>query len=600
LHYRKIKPLDVASLAVIYADSGLITDADRAQGYNPFDVTSCQPYSPLYKEFFVLNDSNYNRVGLNHPRPFDPAAPDTPFFVKSAPLVDVFGFLNGSHATAEQLAMLRTLPTLANESACDPKVLNKHNAAYVDGFFCYLSSQLLHTHNVFNALDFFGSYLALQKQFKCNVTAELEHLLRNDFFQTHLGSMFKLSSDLSLVEENWSRSHRKPLQIMSLSDVSVGLDVHAVDDVEAAETAVVLSSSSSSSSVHSVEDADLVCDADLSLLDKEEKVILKRPGVEYDSDIDTVFTEDEDEDEDDDDDEDQDGDNSEEDSEEDQDGDDSEEDSEEDQDGDDEDDEDISEYVYIDNFPANLIFLEKCEGTLTSLFFAKALTEESATAALMQVIMALLAFQKTFHFSHNDLHSDNIMYVKTDAEYVFYKYNDHFYRVPTYGYLFKIIDFGRATFQYAGQLYASDCFAPNGDAFLQYNTEPFFDPNKRRVEVNFSFDLCRLGCSLFDVVFPYETPETLTPFQETIYRWCLDDQGKHMLYRPNGEDRYEGFKLYRMIARNVHAHTPQKQLNFPLFQQFRMDVAAAAQLDVATVRKYGTNLDALPDYAHAT
>jgi hypothetical protein len=587
LNYRKIKPLDVDSLAVIYADSGLITDAERKQGYNPFHVTACQPYSPLYKEFFVLNESNYNRVGLNHPRPFDPD--HTPFFVKSAPLVDAFAFLNGSHRTPEQLAMLRTLPSLTNESACDPKFLNRHNAAYVDGFFCYLSSQLLHTHNVVNALDFFGSYLAVQKEFKCNVTMELEHLLRNDFFHTHLGTMFKLSSDLSLAEENWSRAHRKPLRIMSSSaDATAALDVQEIDDAEAAETGVL--------SVESVEDVELVCDGDASTGPAEGKIVLKPSDDEFDSDLDTACTE-EDCDEEDDEDEEEEGDEEGDDDEEEEEDDEEEE---EDDEEEDDDDEESNQYMYIHDFPANLIFLEKCEDTLTSLFFAKALTEESATAALMQVIMTLLAFQKTFRFSHNDLHSDNIMYVKTDAEYVFYKYNDCFYRVPTYGYLFKIIDFGRATFQYAGQLYASDCFAPNGDAFLQYNTEPFFDPHKRRVEVNFSFDLCRLGCSLFDVVFPWDTPETMTPFQETIHRWCLDDQGKHMLYRHNGEDRYEGFKLYRMIARNVHAHTPQEQLNFPLFQQFRMDVADAATLDVATVRKHGTNLDVLPDYAHAT
>ena len=39
----------------------------------------------------------------------------------------------------------------------------------------------------------------------------------------------------------------------------------------------------------------------------------------------------------------------------------------------------------------------------------------------------------------------------------------------------------------------------------------------------------------------------------------------------NGRERYPGFKLYRMIARKVHNHTPQHQLNRACFQTFVVD-----------------------------
>jgi hypothetical protein len=41
-----------------------------------------------------------------------------------------------------------------------------------------------------------------------------------------------------------------------------------------------------------------------------------------------------------------------------------------------------------------------------------------------------------------------------------------------------------------------------------------------------------------------------------------------MLYKNNGADRYPDFKLYKMIARCVHNHTPQKQLERPEFKAF--------------------------------
>jgi hypothetical protein len=41
-----------------------------------------------------------------------------------------------------------------------------------------------------------------------------------------------------------------------------------------------------------------------------------------------------------------------------------------------------------------------------------------------------------------------------------------------------------------------------------------------------------------------------------------------MLYKNNGNERYPDFKLYKMIARCVHNHTPQNQLERPEFKAF--------------------------------
>ena len=41
-----------------------------------------------------------------------------------------------------------------------------------------------------------------------------------------------------------------------------------------------------------------------------------------------------------------------------------------------------------------------------------------------------------------------------------------------------------------------------------------------------------------------------------------------MLYKNNVLDRYPDFKLYKMIARSVHNHTPQAQLERPEFKKY--------------------------------
>ena len=55
------------------------------------------------------------------------------------------------------------------------------------------------------------------------------------------------------------------------------------------------------------------------------------------------------------------------------------------------------------------------------------------------------------------------------------------------------------------------------------------------------------------------------PVKRLIVEWCLDDKGVNMLYKGNGVDRYPDFKLYKMIARSVHNHTPTNVLKKEFF-----------------------------------
>jgi hypothetical protein len=140
--------------------------------------------------------------------------------------------------------------------------------------------------------------------------------------------------------------------------------------------------------------------------------------------------------------------------------------------------------------------------------------------------------------------------------------------VPTFGRIFKIIDFGRSIYKYNKLSFCSDSFKKDEDAHTQYNFEPYYNSKKPIINPNYSFDLCRLGCSIYDLIIENENPNKLDDLQKTIVEWCKDDENKSILYKKNGEERYPGFKLYKMIARNVHNHTPEKQLNRKIFKQF--------------------------------
>jgi hypothetical protein len=170
--------------------------------------------------------------------------------------------------------------------------------------------------------------------------------------------------------------------------------------------------------------------------------------------------------------------------------------------------------------------------------------------------------------------------------------------VPTFGRIFKIIDFGRAIYKYNGKTFCSDSFQAGGDAATQYNIEPYFNDKKPRLEPNFSFDLCRLACSIFDYVIDdisdIKNIDTMEPIAKLINDWCIDDNGINVLYKNNGSERYPDFKLYKMIARCVHKHTPAAQLERPEFNKF---VTTKNVVEKNIVGKTDViNIDELPVY----
>ena len=244
-----------------------------------------------------------------------------------------------------------------------------------------------------------------------------------------------------------------------------------------------------------------------------------------------------------------------------------------DEDEDDEDD-DEEDFVFatIPKFPVQVICMEHCESTFDDLIMNEELSEDEWFSSLMQIVMILITYQKAFAFTHNDLHTNNIMYKTTNKKFIYYCYKKKYYKVPTFGRVFKMIDFGRSIYKYDGKIFCSDSFQTGGDAATQYNSEPYFNDKKPRLEPNYSFDLCRLACSIFDYLVDemdeIKNLDECDPIVRVIVEWCLDDNGVNILYKNNGAERYPDFKLYKMIARYVHNHTPQAQLERPEFSKF--------------------------------
>jgi hypothetical protein len=171
------------------------------------------------------------------------------------------------------------------------------------------------------------------------------------------------------------------------------------------------------------------------------------------------------------------------------------------------------------------------------------------------------------------------------------KTQQYYMKVPTFGRIMKIIDFGRATFHLpdpAG-FFISDAFFPGNEAASQYNCAPFYDPAQgKKVEPNPSFDLCRLSISLIESLYP-ERPPTVVPTRvlsregakiytattsevyNMLWEWLIDDAGKNVLRNPDGKERYPEFDLYCALAADVHRAVPAKQIERALFAAYKCE-----------------------------
>ena len=528
-----------------------------------YDIHGVQNYIPIYKSIFNLTENNYNKINLNTEYSlYDFIDADTacvvevqtsqvkptPVHIKFAAILDPFRYIMGKYS-AHKDAICNLPIKMTPSSDVLPKVDSPMNSSYTDSLFYYLSTKLVENYNFVHGVKYYGSFVGLQNGFKFKINDDLEYLSSCKYFIKNSNKLFKVDDYSHILSDECSstKSSKKKDKInidsQFLSDELDGVvdfseynfdtitspnqtepelldsslepeteifapDINDIDDSSDDDS----SDSSSSSEENSEEETN--CDEEVNNEDDVDDDDVWEDESECDSESD---------------------------------------------------EEDI--FVTLDKFPVTFICMEKCEGTLDTLIESGYFTtDEMWYAMFMQIIMMLIVYQKAFSFTHNDLHTNNIMFVYTDQTYIKYIYNGIVYRIPTYGKIFKIIDFGRSIYKVNNVELCSDCYDVSGDAHSQYNYEPYVNVNKPIVPPNPSFDLCRLGTSIFDYLI--NTPNKNVDVIHLVEEWCCDDNGKNILYKTNGDERYPDFKLYKMIARKVHNHTPENQLSRSCFHAF--------------------------------
>ena len=260
--------------------------------------------------------------------------------------------------------------------------------------------------------------------------------------------------------------------------------------------------------------------------------------------------------------------------------------------------------------------MEKCDKTLGEMLEGE-YQDKQIKSILFQTIFGLAFLQKHFDFTHNDLHVNNIMITKTEKKFLIYNYNKTYYRVPTCGYIAKIIDYGRAIFTFRNRTYFNDVFSRYGEAEGQYTYPkqevPFYNSEftekdekgepikKDTVLPNPNFDITRLATTIMDDLVKTEQSRIRTELESkkvesgekeedsdlesdlesdksedmskyyptsdifNFLKECVtDDEGVNL----HLED--ESFELYKRIAKHAKNATPKDLLKHKLFSKYKV------------------------------
>ena len=157
------------------------------------------------------------------------------------------------------------------------------------------------------------------------------------------------------------------------------------------------------------------------------------------------------------------------------------------------------------------------------------------------------------------------MYTTTNKPYLYYKLNNTYFKVPTYGKLFKIIDFGRAIFTFKNKIYMNDVFEKNGEAGGQYtypNQISFFQEKEQKIiKPNYHFDLCRLSMTILEEI----NLDKLSDNLHNLLKYMCSDKDNQSFC-----DLHDNFDLYISISQFACHALPRFILEHDLFKQYRI------------------------------
>lgn len=518
----ELKSIPVPLQVHRYKDLGNI----RASAKTYWNIEHIQPFFPPIEHLFKTDElENVHEYGLKLDEQIQSVLSKNTIQTLSGPkqvhlkatmILSPFKWMRGDYSTSLGLAT-----TQEQAATIHHKVQSHHNAAYVGSLFSAAFSQTkcIHFPKVY------GVFSGLSRHHTLDISDDYEELAEKPWFSKNIGQTFELKINDS-IQSNTFKHTRLARLGMTLGDNAVLGDIPEIEGIEAEDVAM-----GDITQVFNSNDDESDGESDSSSVSTSYIFNVKSCDCSVREDTEET--------------------------------------------GDAEDEEGFA-WATFSNVPVQYTIMETCEGTLHKLMTDNPDTEKHF-AWVSQVMFALLFVQKTFGYVHNDLHSNNVMYVSTDKEFLYYKVADKSYKVPTHGYVIKLIDFERGTgsVRVSGmkepKSFMSDHFALNEEAGGQYNVDPFYLQKYPVVKPNPSFDLVRLATCLFWDLFP-EGPNHSEYSSNMLFhlliKWLKVDTKSILFAEGNPKhERYHGFHLYKAIARFCKdTAIPRKEIESLPFQ----------------------------------
>lgn len=213
---------------------------------------------------------------------------------------------------------------------------------------------------------------------------------------------------------------------------------------------------------------------------------------------------------------------------------------------------------------------EETEIFENSIGYDNATYEGNILSTIFQTIAALSVTHNLWSLYHNDLHMGNIMYKNTKQKFINYYYKNHYFRVPTFGRMVKIIDWNRATLSFNGRDLNNLEYDYLGDCREMYLFPTCINNKRPAIPPNPSFDLTLLA---YEILANNKVIEKRSKVYKLLIEWTTMDNGEN-LYNKFGKDKEDddlGFELYKLIAERCHNSDPSKQICRTVFNEYRVN-----------------------------
>lgn len=216
-------------------------------------------------------------------------------------------------------------------------------------------------------------------------------------------------------------------------------------------------------------------------------------------------------------------------------------------------------YLEVYNMPTYLLSIEKAHVDIDEIKHNFSNNVNFLISITFQLFAAIFTMYNILGIKHNDLHLGNIMFNRTNKTHIYYNVDGSIYKVPTFGFEAKIIDWGRSTYDFNGIKGKNSIFNIDGECFGQYIYKKL-GSCKHPIEFDFNkySDIVMLAHNLlFDFVKQRNT------------KWGR--YLKNLIININGEmNNYTKFdwSIYKNINQNKFNIRPRNVIKNKIFSNF--------------------------------